>query len=60
MVSASELKLTFDPPTERKDVDILTAVFDLLVSCQYHPVLESIGLGLESPWFDLIVTTRCN
>lgn len=40
-------------------MNILRALFDLVNSCIYHPVLDSIGLHPGSPLFGLIIDTRC-
>lgn len=40
-------------------LELMQAIVDLINNCTYHPVLETIGLGLDSDLFDLIITTRC-
>lgn len=40
-------------------LELMQAIVDLLDNCVYNPVLEVIGLGLDSELFDLIITTRC-
>ena len=38
---------------------LVTAIYELINGCYYHPVLDKIGLTPDSPMFGFIIDNVC-